>query len=57
VCHEYIHIDFSVADLQAALDKGKDLEIKIGIHGPIKLGSQSCGKMSRFTKAVRSGKH
>jgi hypothetical protein len=55
VCHESIHIYISVADLQAALDKDKDLEIKIGACEPITLGSQIRGKMSRFTKAVRSG--
>jgi hypothetical protein len=55
VCHEYIHIDLSVAGLQAALDKDQDLEIKIGAHEPFKLGPQIRGKMSEFTKAVRSG--
>jgi hypothetical protein len=55
VCHEFIHIDISVADLQAALDKDKDLEVKIGAGEPFNLGSQIRGKMSRFIKAVRSG--
>ena len=42
-------------DQQLLLEKGKDLEIKIGVSEPFTIGAQTRDKMRRFVKAVRSG--
>jgi hypothetical protein len=52
---EYINIFLKVDDLQSMLERGKDIEFKIGIEGPYTLGRQARDKMLRFVKAVGSG--
>lgn len=52
---EFFHITISAAELQKALARGKDLEIKIGVHDPFPIGAETRAKMLKFTKAVRSG--
>jgi hypothetical protein len=54
-CCEFLSLAFPADELQAALAKDKDLDVKIGVSKPFTIGAQTRDKMRRFVKAVRSG--
>ena len=55
VCDEFFQISLSTEERVAALERDKDIEVKLGVKDPWSIGARARAKMLRFAKDVDKG--